>query len=71
MPGYYLHLPWCQVLFAHVSPLLSEYVPSGQIVFDQATLVNYAATSVIKIHPQAQCCRSFMMVIFTLVLVMQ
>jgi len=52
VPGYYLQIPWYQVLFAHVSPLLSEYVPSGQIVFDHVTLVKFAATSVIKIIPK-------------------
>ncbi len=71
VPGYYLQIPRYQVLFAHVSPFLSEYVPSGHIVFDHATLVKYAATSVIKIYPQAQYCQSFMIVIFTLVLVIQ
>ena len=50
VPGNYLHIPWYQVLFAHVSPLLSEYVPSGQIVFDQATLVKFAATSVASVR---------------------
>ena len=68
---YDLQIPRYQVLFAHVSPFLSEYVPSGHIVFDHATLVKYAATSVIKIYPQAQYCQSFMIVIFTLVLVIQ
>ena len=49
-PGYYLYLSWYQVLFAHVSPLLSEYVPTGQIVFDQVTLVKFAGTSVVSVR---------------------
>ena len=48
--GYYLQIPWYQVLFAHVSPLLSEYVPSGQIVFDHLTLVKFAATIVASVR---------------------
>ena len=50
VPGYYLHLPWYLVLFSHISPLLSEYVPTGQIVFDQVTLVKFAATSVVSVR---------------------
>ena len=50
VPGYYLHLPWYLVLFSHISPLLSEYVPTGQIVFDQVILVKFAATSVVSVR---------------------
>ena len=47
--GYYLSLSWYLVLFSHVSPLLSEYIPTGQIVFDQVTLVKFAGTSVVSV----------------------
>lgn len=50
VPGYYVQIPWYQVLFSHVSPLLSEYDPSGQIVFDHVTLVKFAATSVASVR---------------------
>ena len=50
VPGYYLQIPWYLVLFSHISPLLSEYVPTGQIVFDQVILVKFAATSVVSVR---------------------
>ena len=37
------------IIITHIS-IISEYVPTGQIVFDQFILVKFAATSVVSVR---------------------